>query len=143
MLWIRRLNTLSAQPLAGTEGAAYPFWSPDSAFVAFISGGKLKKISAAGGEPLTLCDASFGAGGDWNRDDVILFTPKPQSPLYRVSASGGTPTQVATLDPASGIHAKPAESPTLARFTSVRWMHRSHPGWCCRGARIRSTPRDT
>ena len=102
MLWIRRLNTLSAQPLAGTEGAAYPFWSPDSAFVAFISGGKLKKISAAGGEPLTLCDASIGAGGDWNRDDVILFTPKPQSPLYRVSASGGTPTQVTTLDPASG-----------------------------------------
>jgi serine/threonine protein kinase/Tol biopolymer transport system component len=102
MLWIRRLNTLSAQPLAGTEGAAYPFWSPDSAFVAFISGGKLKKIAAAGGEPVTLCDASFGAGGDWNRDDVILFTPKPQSPLYRVSASGGTPTQVTTLDAASG-----------------------------------------
>ena len=56
----------------------------------------------AGGAPLTLCDATLGATGAWNGDDVILFTPKGGSPLYRVSASGGTPSPVTALDTASG-----------------------------------------
>ena len=102
LLWLRPLDALVAQSLAGTEGATYPFWSPDSRFVAFLAQGKLKKIDVAGGAPLTLCDASLGATGAWNRDDVILFTPKGGSPLYRVSASGGTPSPVTTFDTASG-----------------------------------------
>ena len=96
--WMR----LSAQSLAGTEGATYPFWSPDSRFIAFLAQGKLKKIDVSGGAPVTLCDASLGATGAWNRDDVILFTPKGGAPLYRVSASGGTPSPVTTVDTASG-----------------------------------------
>ncbi len=102
MLWVRPLDAVVAQSLAGTEGATYPFWSPDSRFVAFLAQGKLKKIGVAGGAPLTLCDASLGATGAWNRDDVILFTPKGGSPLYRVSASGGTPSPVTTFDAANG-----------------------------------------
>jgi Tol biopolymer transport system component len=102
MLWVRPLDGVVAQSLAGTEGATYPFWSPDSRFVAFLAQGKLKKIDVGGGAPLTLCDASLGATGAWNRDDVILFTPKGGSPLYRVSASGGTPSPVTTFDTASG-----------------------------------------
>ena len=102
MLWVRPLDSRVAQALGGTEGATYPFWSPDSRFIAFLAQNKLKKIGVAGGEVVTLCDASFGSSGAWNRDDVILFTPNGNSPLYRVSASGGTPTQVTTLDTASG-----------------------------------------
>jgi eukaryotic-like serine/threonine-protein kinase len=102
MLWVRPLDSRVAQALGGTEGATYPFWSADSRFIAFLAGNKLKKIDVASGEVVTLCDASFGSSGSWNRDDVILFTPNGNSPLYRVSASGGTPTQVTTLETASG-----------------------------------------
>src|SRR5207244_1050018 len=74
-LWLRPLGALSAQPLAGTEGAILPFWSPDSRFIGFFANGKLKKIDAAGGPPQTLCDAPTGRGGTWNRDGVIVFAP--------------------------------------------------------------------
>jgi len=101
-LWVRSLDSRVAQALGGTEGATYPFWSADSRFIAFLAQNKLKKIGVSGGEVVTLCDASFGSSGAWNRDDVILFTPNGNSPLYRVPASGGTPTQVTTLETASG-----------------------------------------
>jgi eukaryotic-like serine/threonine-protein kinase len=97
MLWVRPLEG-EAQPLAGTEDAGAPFWSPDGRFLAFIADGKLKKIDAAGGLALTLCDALSVAPGTWNRDDVILFTPTNTSPLYRVSAAGGTPAPINVLD---------------------------------------------
>jgi Tol biopolymer transport system component len=101
MLWVRRLDTLAAQLLAGTEGAAFPFWSPDSRFLAFHAEGKLKKIEASGGTPVTLCDAVARSTGSWNQDDVILFVPDAGSGIFRVSGSGGTPSPV-TLDVASG-----------------------------------------
>src|SRR3990170_2593740 len=72
-LWLRPLDSLQAEPLAGTDGASSPFWSPDSTFLAFYAQGKLKKIAVAGGPPLTLCDAPEGRGGTWNRDGIILF----------------------------------------------------------------------
>jgi serine/threonine protein kinase/Tol biopolymer transport system component len=90
-LWLRPLGALSAQPLAGTEGAISPFWSPDSRFIGFFANGKLKKIDAAGGPPQTLCDAPNGRGGTWNGDGVIVFAPDIYSPLYRVPQAGGTP----------------------------------------------------
>jgi len=79
----------SAQPVAGTKGASFPFWSPDSRFIGFFADGKLKKIDAGGGPPQTLCDAPRGFGGTWNRDGVIVFAPEINSALYRVSAAGG------------------------------------------------------
>src|SRR3989440_10017734 len=90
-LWLRPLGALSAQPLAGTEHASYPFWSPGSRFIGFFADGKLKKIDAAGGPPQTLCDAPNGRGGTWNRDSVIVFAPDIFSALYRVPAAGGAP----------------------------------------------------
>jgi serine/threonine protein kinase len=90
-LWLRPLGALSAQSLAGTEGALYPFWSPDSRFIGFFADGKLKKIDAAGGPPQTLCNAPSPRGGTWNREGVIVFAPDFNSVLYRVSAAGGTP----------------------------------------------------
>ena len=90
-LWLRPLGALSAQPLAGTEGASNPFWSPDSRFIGFFADGKLKKIDAAGGPPQTLCNAPGGRGGTWNRDGVIVFAPDYNSALSRVPAAGGAP----------------------------------------------------
>jgi serine/threonine protein kinase/Tol biopolymer transport system component len=99
VLWVRPIDSLQAQPLAGTEGATYPFWSPDSRFIGFFAGGKLKKIDSSGGPPFTICDASDGRGGTWNRDGDILLTPAVNTTLFRVSASGGPLTAITTLDP--------------------------------------------
>jgi Tol biopolymer transport system component len=98
VLWVRPLDSLQPQPLAGTEAAAFPFWSPDSRFIGFFAGGKLKKIEASGGPPLTLCDAGAGRGGTWNREGVILFAPTINTPIHRVSAAGGTATPITALD---------------------------------------------
>ncbi|PYS32627.1 MAG: hypothetical protein DMF75_11500 [Acidobacteria bacterium] len=98
LLWVRSLDAFSARSLTGTEGANYPFWSPDSRSLGFFADGKLKKIEAAGGPPLTLCDAPNGRGGTWNRDGVIVFTPNTTAPLYRVSASGGMASAVTKLE---------------------------------------------
>ncbi len=81
-VWVRAMGTLETKPLAGTDGATYPFWSPDGAYLGFFTGGKLRKIAIAGGPPQTLCDATTGRGGSWNRDDVILFSPGPASGIF-------------------------------------------------------------
>ncbi len=95
-LWVRALDGLTAQPLAGTEGAAFPFWSPDSRFIAFFADGKLKKIDASGGPALTLADARLGRGGSWSRDGVIVFAPGVGGPLLRVPSAGGTTSPITT-----------------------------------------------
>jgi len=102
LLWVRPLDALSAQQLAGTEGAFHPFWSPDSRFLGFFADGKLKKIDAAGGPPITLCEAPMGRGGTWNLDGVIIFAPNNTGALHRVSASGGASSEVTKLDEARG-----------------------------------------
>jgi serine/threonine protein kinase len=97
-LYVRLLSSLTALPLPGTEGAYYPFWSPKSDFIGFFMGGKLKKIDASGGPPLSICEAQAGRGGTWGVNDVIVFAPTPISPLFQVPAAGGTPVQVTSLD---------------------------------------------
>jgi serine/threonine protein kinase len=96
-VWVRAMDTLEARALAGTDGATYPFWSPDGAYVGFFTDGKLKKIAVAGGPPQTLCDAASGRGGTWNRAGVILFSPGPASVIFRVPAAGGAPVPVTKL----------------------------------------------
>jgi serine/threonine protein kinase len=91
-LWIRRLDSLHATTLTGTDGAGQPFWSPDSQSVGFFAGGKLKTINVRRGPPQTLADAPFPLGGAWSRDGVILFGRAIGSPLFRVSAGGGART---------------------------------------------------
>ena len=102
LLWVRSLDALSAQALAGTDGAYYPFWSPDSRFIGFFANGKLKRIEAAGGPTLTLSDAPLARGGAWNRDGVIVFAPDAAGALQQVSASGGVVSAVTKLDQARG-----------------------------------------
>ena len=96
-LWVRSMSAVDARALPGTQGAIYPFWSPDGAFIGFFVQGKLKKIAIAGGPAQTLCDAISGRGGTWNRDGVVLFSPGPQSPIFRVAAGGGSAVPVTKL----------------------------------------------
>ena len=83
--------------LDGTEGAAYPFWSPDSKSVAFFASGKLKRLDVPRGAAQTICDATGGRGGTWNDDGVILFSPSSKNGLYRVPAGGGVPAEVTSM----------------------------------------------
>ena len=70
-LWLRPVDALSARQLPGTEGAYNAFWSPDSQWIAFFSGDKLKKIPLDGGAPLVICSAPAGRGGSWGPDGTI------------------------------------------------------------------------
>ena len=97
-LWLRSLGELQARPIAGTDGASFPFWSPDSRFVAFFADGKLQKVDISGAPPLAVCDASNGRSGSWNREGVILFSPDSTTGLFRVPAAGGAPKPATTLD---------------------------------------------
>src|SRR5215469_2000602 len=101
-LWMRSLNALTAQELAGTENGILPFWSPDGQSAGFFANGKLKKTLASGGSVQEICDAPLGRGGTWNAQDVIVFAPTMGGPLFRVSANGGVPTPVTQLDPSTG-----------------------------------------
>jgi Tol biopolymer transport system component len=94
-LWLRSLATLDARPLATIEGTTGSFfWSADSHFLAFTSGGKLKKVDLAGGPPQILCDVTGTLlGGTWNRDGVILIGTNT-SPILRVPDAGGTPVAI-------------------------------------------------
>jgi len=98
-LWVRALDSFKPRALPGTEEAYGAFWSPDSRNLGFFAQGKLKRISAAGGPALTLCDIDQGRGGSWNRQDVIIFAKYPGE-IYRVPAAGGMPQQVTHLDTA-------------------------------------------
>jgi serine/threonine protein kinase/Tol biopolymer transport system component len=100
LIYVRALDGLAAQPLSGTAGAQTLFWSPDGRFLSFAADNKLKKIDATGGDVLVLCDAPGSAVGSWNQFDVIVFTRG--GPLFRVSAAGGTPSPVTTLDVKAG-----------------------------------------
>ena len=114
LLWLRTLDSLVAQPIAGTDGANAPFWSPDSRFIAFTAQGRLKKIDASGGPAITLAPEATAVGGSWNQDDVIVFAARPGR-LYQVSASGGTPSP-ATVGDKSTAHSDPAFLPDGRHF---------------------------
>ena len=115
-LWLRFLNSASARPLAGTEYASFPFWSPDSASVAFFADGRLKRIDIDGGSVQVLANVPVPAGGTWNRDGVILFPISPDSPIFRVSALGGEPAPITTLQPQQTGHRFPQFLPDSRHF---------------------------
>jgi hypothetical protein len=97
-LWVRELSAKSARPLAGTEGATFPFWSPDSHMLGFFSDAKMKTIDVTGGAAASICDAPQGRGGAWSREGIIVFSPSFSTALYKVAAAGGTPVQVTKID---------------------------------------------
>ena len=101
-LWIRSLDSLAMRELPGTEDAIYPFWSPDSRFVAFFGGGKLKRIDVGSGVATVICDVGVGRGGTWNKQGTILFNSVNDGPLLKVFAAGGMPTPLTTVDASRG-----------------------------------------
>ena len=122
-IWLRRLDSMSARALPGTDDAYYPFWSPDSRFIGFFANQKLKKIEVAGGPAQTICDAPVGRGGTWGAGGgaggVILFSVSQGARVvYRVPAAGGAPVTVTSLDAASqeNAHYWPHFLPDGKRF---------------------------
>jgi serine/threonine-protein kinase len=106
-LYLRSLDRSDAVLLPGTDGARFPFFSPDSQWVAFFAAGKLKKIAVTGGEAITLCDAPNGRGGSWAEDGTIVFSPDQLTALSRVPSTGGTPQALTTLEPGEQTHRFP------------------------------------
>jgi Tol biopolymer transport system component len=98
VLWTYEVGGRRTSSLEGTQGASYPFWSPDGKSIAFFADGKLKEVDMPGGQVQLLCDAPNGRGGTWNRDGVIVFTPEASGGLSRVPSSGGSPAEMTKPD---------------------------------------------
>jgi Tol biopolymer transport system component len=118
-LWVRAFDSENARPLAGTEGASYPFWKPDGRAIGFFANGKLKIVNAAGGVPQELTNVAGARGGTWNQDDVIVYTPSIRSELMRIAVRGGTPAVLTHLAPGQGTHRWPQFLPDGRRFLFV------------------------
>jgi len=88
MLYVQRVGSSSVTLLPGTQGASYPFWSPEGAYVAFFANGKLQKMAISGGTPQALATALAGRGGSWGSKNVIVFAADSSSPLQRINADG-------------------------------------------------------
>jgi len=119
-LWIRRIDSPAAYLLTGTEGATYPFWSPDSRRIAFFAGGRLRRIDANGGVATAICDAPNGRGGTWTPDDRIVFAFEIRDHLRMVPAAGGTPAAVTAMDTLHWSHRWPVAMPDGEHLIYVR-----------------------
>jgi eukaryotic-like serine/threonine-protein kinase len=116
-LYVRQLASLEATLLSGTEGATFPFFSPDGRWIAFFTGGpggQLKKVAAGGGAVVALCDAPGARGGSWGDDDTIVFAsstiPAPAR-LMRIPAAGGQPQPIAPAGAAGNAETWPEVLP--------------------------------
>jgi Tol biopolymer transport system component/tRNA A-37 threonylcarbamoyl transferase component Bud32 len=117
MLWVRALDATENRALPGTQGARFPFWSPDGRTIGFFADDKLKRVDVAGGTPLVVADAPNARGGTWNSDGVILFAPGVSAPIMRVSTRGGSPEPVTRTNKGSGpSHRWPQFLPDGKRF---------------------------
>ena len=118
LLWIRPLNATQATPIERTDGAQYPFWSPDSRYVGFFADGRLKKVDVVGGAPQTLCNVRNSRGGSWSRQGVIVFAPTGSGGLLQIPAGGGTPVSATELRKGASIstHRWPMFLPDGRRF---------------------------
>jgi len=123
-LYARALSDVAARPLAGTEGADWPFFSPDGEWVAFASRGTLRKVRLSGGSPITVAAIPTSerfASGDWGVNDTIIYSVSRSGALYRVPASGGTPSRIAVADTSRALvhpHLLPDGRSLLVTVTS-------------------------
>ena len=116
-LYLRSLDQTDARPLAGTEGARSPFWSPDSRSLAFFASEQVLRIDIAGGPAQPLAPAANPQGGAWGTDGTIVFAPTTVSPLFKVPASGGKLTAATTLEsPTHTNHRRPFFLPGTRQF---------------------------
>ena len=117
-LYVRSLDSATPRFLPGTEGGAQPFWSPDSRMLGFFADRQLKTVAIAGGTPTAIAQAGLPRGGAWSKDNLILFSQRPNAALVVVPASGGKPTPVPT--PArTGIPGFPSFLPDGRHYVST------------------------
>jgi eukaryotic-like serine/threonine-protein kinase len=115
VIWVQKLDSAEALPLANTEDASYPFWSPDATQLGFFAEGKLKKVDVASGAVQTLADAPSGRGGAWSPAGALLFSPRIKSPILRIGANGGAVASV-TSPQGGESHLHPSLLPGGERF---------------------------
>lgn len=99
-IYRRRIDSVTAEPVRGSEGGDMPFFSPDGRWLGFAADGQLKRVPIDGGQPIVICDAPEPRGADWADDDTIVFAAGVQTGLSRVPAAGGDVVSVTTLDAA-------------------------------------------
>lgn len=97
-LWVRPINSLTATMLSGTQGAAFPFWSPNNHYIGYFSNSKLKKIEKTGGPSFSICDVVTPRGASWGSDGKIVLPTDQVTGLSVVSEFGGIPVSLTTLD---------------------------------------------
>jgi eukaryotic-like serine/threonine-protein kinase len=102
-LYRRSLGRLDAEPIPGTDGASVPFFSPDGRWVGFFLDGRIRKVSLAGGPPITIAAAASVGEASWSEGDRIVFADRGE--LKTVSASGGEPRSLTTVDSLTSIYA--------------------------------------
>ena len=110
-LYTRLLNHIQITPLAGTENASYPFFSPAGDWIGFFADGKLKKISVEGGAAVTLCDAPSGRGASWGDDGNIIAALDQRVVLSRIPSAGGNPQPATKFKPGEASHRWPQVLP--------------------------------
>ena len=118
-LFVRPIGAVTPQRLPGTEDATQPFWSADSRWIGFVSGGKLRRVEATGGPPQDICDAIDFYGGTWNGDGTILFGSAQG--IFRVPAEGGTPEPVTNVEGSATGHYWPRFLPDGRRYFYTAW----------------------
>lgn len=127
-LWLRYLDKFELQPLAGTEGASFPFWSPDCQSIAYFveTNSTLRRLDLSSAISQTICNTAGSArGGTWGPNGTILFTPGTNHPIQKVLSTGGTPQDVTKLDPniIDGSHRFPIFLPDGQHFLFTLWSN--------------------
>jgi Tol biopolymer transport system component len=122
-LFLRSMDNLVPHPIPGTEGATFPFWSPDSRSIGFFADGKLKRMDIVGGPAVIICDAPLGRGASWGANGTIVFAPQFTTPIYQVQATGGTPAAVTKLTDKYTTHRWPQLLPDGRHFLYLAANH--------------------
>jgi serine/threonine protein kinase len=124
LLWMRNLSEKDPAALRGTEGATFPFWSPDGRSVGFFVEGLMRRHDLGTRSTRTICDAPGGRGGAWLENGAILFAPSFQTAIFSVPAEGGEPTQITTIDTTRHTtHRWPCAIPATSKFIYTAVNH--------------------
>ena len=134
VLYLQRIGSPDRRALAGTEGASYPFWSPDGQYLAFSANGKLMKLAVAGGAPQMLTNVWASRSGSWSKNNVIILEPDSGAAIWRINpdGSGLAPVTDKLFSPNEQSHRWPVFLPDgnhflfwAGNFTGAREDHSS------------------
>jgi Tol biopolymer transport system component len=130
-LWIRSLEKFEPESLPETEGAVFPFWSPDSRSLGYYLSGTIRRMEIESRISQVVTEGVGGSntprGAAWLKDGTILFVPSSNSPIYRVPAAGGKSEAVTRLeaDLPDWSHRYPVPLPDGKHFLYTGWSNNS------------------